>query len=527
MVVSIANITPNHGSRYYTQEGHRTEPEQQTDSQWWGKLTPALGVGRQVESSSLNSLLHGSSPTGELLLEKTRLHGWQANAKARGEAAPLERAGLDLTTSAPKSVSVQALVFQDRRLEAAHQQATEQMLSFLEERYACTRMTQGGKRQTVLTGQLAIAQFHHDSSRSLDPQLHTHNLILNLQQQPDGQWRSLDNEAIYRAKMLLGKIYRNELALEVQNLGYRIQVTNDRHGLWELQGFTPQQLEHFSKRAQQIQAAAGADANSRKKAWITLTSGRQDKQIVDRSLLVDRWQQEAAQARLQPIQAIPTVPIVFRAEPLVNAALKQITKPIFRREELEHFALLPPGQVSLAQITAVIDQHPGLTASVDQRGHRLYTQGDINGFSGIANPHPTAPPDATGATANIYSQPAPTAAAQFRDELRALAVQYPPTLLRSLAGLADAPVAERDRRPVRGVGSMDQANAQSHDPATAALGRAGQTGGSPGRSPDDPVAGGGSESQSANRDTSGESQPTHGESIAAPHADWDWERERS
>ena len=221
--------------------------------------------------------------------------------------------------------------------------------------------------------QLAIAQFHHDSSRSLDPQLHTHNLILNLQQRPDGQWRSLDNEAIYRAKMLLGKVYRNELALEVQNLGYCIQVTNERHGLWELQGFTSQQLEQFSKRTQQIQAAAGEDASSRKKAWITLTSGRQEKQVVDRSRLVDRWQQEGEQARLQPIQAIPTRPPVFQAEPLVNAALRRITKPIFRREELEHIALLPPGQVSLTQLTTAIDQHPGLTATVDRRGHRLYS----------------------------------------------------------------------------------------------------------------------------------------------------------
>jgi hypothetical protein len=53
MVVSIANITPNHGSRYYIQEGHRTEPEQRTASQWWGKLTPALGVDGQVEEVPL------------------------------------------------------------------------------------------------------------------------------------------------------------------------------------------------------------------------------------------------------------------------------------------------------------------------------------------------------------------------------------------------------------------------------------------------------------------------------------------
>ena len=440
----------------------------------------------------------------------------------------MERAGLDLTTSAPKSVSLQALVFQDRRLEAAHQKATEQMLSCLEERYACTRLTQGGKRQTVLTGQLAIAQFHHDSSRSLDPQLHTHNLILNLQQQPDGQWRSLDNEAIYRAKMLLGKIYRNELALEVQNLGYRIQVTNDRHGLWELQGFTPQQLEQFSKRAQQIQAAAGEDASSRKKAWITLTSGRQDKQTVDRSQLVDRWQQEAAQAGLQPIQAIPTVPIVFQAEPLVNAALKRITKPTFRREELEHYCPAAPRTGQLGS-----DYHrdrPASPSNCQRRSARtpFVHPRRFQWFFRNCEPAPNraprrywshrqhlfpASPNRCRSVPRPNSAPSPSSipqssAAAWQDwqmppSQSAIADQFE-ELARWIKPMPRAMILLRQRLEEQGkrVEALDvhlmtllqEVEVKANPPT---------------------------------KDTISESQPTHRDSIAAPHADWDWERERS
>ncbi len=84
---------------------------------------------------------------GVVLIHKTRLHHEQSNSKADGKRPPTERAGLDLTVSAPKSVSIQALIFGDRTLEVAHQRAIAQMLQILEERYAMTRLTIQGERQ--------------------------------------------------------------------------------------------------------------------------------------------------------------------------------------------------------------------------------------------------------------------------------------------------------------------------------------------------------------------------------------------
>src|SRR3712207_3274102 len=112
MVVSIANISPAHASRYYT-EGKAPDP-QLPPSEWYGSGSKALGMAQTVEPSDLHSLLRGELPDGTMLVDKTRCRQQQANAKATGKPAPTERAGIDLTASAPKSVSLQALVFDDR-----------------------------------------------------------------------------------------------------------------------------------------------------------------------------------------------------------------------------------------------------------------------------------------------------------------------------------------------------------------------------------------------------------------------------
>lgn len=152
MVVSITNISPTHGSGYYAQEGYTLEDKNsqtvRQSSSWYGKLAQSVGVDGQINSQIFSDLLHGRSPNGETLVKKDHL--------AKGAKA---RAGIDLTTSAPKSVSVQSLVFGDQRLELAHREATARMLDFLEERYTCTRQMVKGNRIRVQTEAALIAQF--------------------------------------------------------------------------------------------------------------------------------------------------------------------------------------------------------------------------------------------------------------------------------------------------------------------------------------------------------------------------------
>lgn len=371
MVVSLTNVSPSHASHYYAS---RNSSSQMQVSRWSGKLLQPLGVGGSVNHFELENLLNGRAVTGEVLIDKLRLHQQQANARDASKAPPIERAGIDVTASAPKSVSIQALIFGDHRLEAAQQQANAAMLQVLEDRYAIVCLREGGKRRKVLTRELAIASFHHDTSRSLDPQLHTHNVILNLQRRPDnGRWQSLDNAEIYQAKMLLGQIYRNELALQVQALGYRIHVTDQRYGLWDLEGFSDRQLKAFSTRSQQIEAAVGTNASSKTKEWAATRVTRSHKHDVPRSDLLKHWHEQARSSRYpqgvaaQMLQIAPIHPLTTQttnelAHTLVTQSLTVLAEQGIdcRREEIERLVLQQPGQVSFADLQQVLNHHPTL-----------------------------------------------------------------------------------------------------------------------------------------------------------------------
>ena len=83
------------------------------------------------------------------------------------------RPGYDLTFSAPKSVSMMAMLGGDKRLIDAHNQAVDFAVRQVEA-LASTRVMTDGQSETVLTGNLVMALFNHDTSRDQDPQLHTH-----------------------------------------------------------------------------------------------------------------------------------------------------------------------------------------------------------------------------------------------------------------------------------------------------------------------------------------------------------------
>ena len=102
------------------------------------------------------------------------------------------RAGWDATFSAPKSVSLTALVGGDERLREAHQQSVAVALDELE-RFVQARM--GGNLPAGTTGKWVAAKFEHDSARPVDgyaaPQLHTHVVFFNLTETEDGRTYAL------------------------------------------------------------------------------------------------------------------------------------------------------------------------------------------------------------------------------------------------------------------------------------------------------------------------------------------------
>jgi conjugative relaxase-like TrwC/TraI family protein len=159
---------------YYVKEGEA--------SAWQGKGAELLGLAGPVDEQRLRELLAGRVGDGP-----------PSRAHSRHDVNT--RIGIDLTFSAPKSVSLQALIGGDVTIFRAHDLAVERALAVAEE-HAQARSKHQGRSRVEDTGNLVVAKFRHETSRELDPQLHTHALVLNLTRRRDGEWRALRNDQI-------------------------------------------------------------------------------------------------------------------------------------------------------------------------------------------------------------------------------------------------------------------------------------------------------------------------------------------
>lgn len=237
-MLSITNMTSEQASHYHKEEQNYYQKNNEIGI-WQGKGAESLNLQGNISHEQFDRLCHGINPiTDEVLVDSSK------------------RAGTDLTFSAPKSVSIlMELSSNDEELKirAAHDKAVEETLKFIEENYSQTREQIDGVRNTINTGNLVVAKFQHDTSRELDPQLHTHSFVLNMTQKENGEWRALHNDELFKNKMLFGQMYRNQLAANLKDLGYETEVTDARKGLFEVKGVSNELMTEFSKRSEQVQ----------------------------------------------------------------------------------------------------------------------------------------------------------------------------------------------------------------------------------------------------------------------------------
>ena len=160
----------------------------------------------------------------------------------------------DFTISAPKTVSLMAALGGDARLKQAHETAVAEALGELES-YAATRVRQSGANEDRTTGNLVVAVYHHDTSRELDPQRHTHAVAGNLTWDgTEGRWKALQASGIYERRAYLTEVYRNALAREVRRIGYEIEDRRDARGRdagFEIRGVSHSLLERYSQHSRQ------------------------------------------------------------------------------------------------------------------------------------------------------------------------------------------------------------------------------------------------------------------------------------
>jgi conjugative relaxase-like TrwC/TraI family protein len=264
---------------YYAAGGN--DPDAQ--GQWLGEGAERLGLAGNVDRDVFKDLLDGRMPDGTQL-------GVVREAGGEREHRP----GYDLTFSAPKSVTLAALVGGDKRVIEAHQRATQSAVGWLETTAAATRVKVDGEIVREDTGNLLVATFQHDTNRNHDPQLHTHAVVLNATQRADGKWRSIESLHLFESKMGAGAVYRSALAIELQKLGYEIAST-DRDGAFEIAGVSPEAIHEFSTRRQEIveslmsRGLSGPEASAQA-ALMT----RNSKTPENRSELGQEWSERAS-----------------------------------------------------------------------------------------------------------------------------------------------------------------------------------------------------------------------------------------
>ncbi len=237
--------------RYYTEAG--TPP-----GQWLGKGIAEFGEGSlkpgdTVTEEHLKRLVGaGLDPITEEPLGLTF-------PEAAGSSARKVVAGFDLTFSASKSVSV-LWGLADRQHQAmilaAHHAAMAEVVEFFEREIAATRIGHAGTAQVDVAGVAAVAYDHWDS-RAHDPQLHTHLVISNkVRTLIDGQWRTLDSRAMYKAQVALSEHYNAVLMDRLTGtfgIGWDQRDRGERRTkAWEITGVPENLIKEFSSRSRDV-----------------------------------------------------------------------------------------------------------------------------------------------------------------------------------------------------------------------------------------------------------------------------------
>ena len=232
---------------YFEREGYyaKGDPRQRRASSWHGKAAEALGLPKHVSPKGFEKVLAGYVPGTDIRLGRAR------------DGEHQHRPGLDLTLSAPKSVSLEALLYGNRRVTGAHDAAVRATLDWVEAELLQTRGydPSTGRRPRVAADGLVAATFRHLTSRDQDPQLHTHCILANMTRNRAGEWRSVEATQMRRSVKLIGAYYRQELASRLIGLGYRIEATmiGGVPG-FEIAGYPREMLDAFSSRRREILA---------------------------------------------------------------------------------------------------------------------------------------------------------------------------------------------------------------------------------------------------------------------------------
>lgn len=283
-MISMTKVSPGAASsKYYEKEGYYKAgtDDAKEASAWFGKAAEGAGLKGEVDGDKFTSILEGIAPDGQVM-------GRIRNGERE------HRPGVDVTMNAPKSVSVVALVMGDKRVVKAHDEAVKEVARYVEENLITTRVSKNGDVQEVDAPNLIAGLFRHETSRKLDPHLHTHFVIANMVKENLGdKYRALHNDRLSQHALVLTHLYQNVLFHKIAELGYDVEI--NRKGYVEIKGLGDIS-KLYSKRSQQMAdalAERGLKATGQSKQVAALMT-RNAKREADRSDLDPLWAKEAA-----------------------------------------------------------------------------------------------------------------------------------------------------------------------------------------------------------------------------------------
>ena len=287
--------------------------------EWLGLGAQRLGLTGPVESRAFLRLCENQHPsTAETLTQRLN-----SSRTEEGRSVANRRIFYDFTFSPPKSVSLAAFLGHDDRIVDSHQRAVRTALSEFE-RFAAVRVRKGGAHSFRRSGNFVAALFRHETSRALDPHLHTHAVVFNASWDPsEERWKALENRDLLDTRLYARNVYYHALAQDLRSFGYTL--THRARGDFEIAGVPEALCARFSKRHAQIDEAyqklliekpelAGMDPKDLRRHLATAERSRKQKDISPAQLrslweaqLQPQDREALARLRETPAQVTPSL----------------------------------------------------------------------------------------------------------------------------------------------------------------------------------------------------------------------------
>ena len=285
------------------------------------------------------------------------LYGCQVDPRDNGKN---RRACYFGQISAPKDVSIACLVAGDARIHEWWDESVKETLKEIEGVIA-TRVRMAGAITERETGNMVAAVVTHDTSRALDPQLHTHVCVMNVTYDSvEHRWKAVEPRGFYKYQSYLREVSYNKLAEKMKAGGYRIEKT--RSGSFNIEGMSTDLREQFSKRREKIEQVADDRKTRNQDVMQSIAiKTRAAKVHLQPDELKARWLAESA-AHLPDIRDVVTAakpverPGISAKEPLAMAEkhLFERNSAVDERVLLREALIAGRGDISLKDLRAAL-----------------------------------------------------------------------------------------------------------------------------------------------------------------------------